>query len=307
MAISDDMNLPRLTPMDDRYTTPGSLFRTPLDITVEQFDLLAAAWAEGALEGDSLDEFELILSSSADKRTYAESFRNLRLIAVNDRWDGIKKALHKSPVAGKVRHIFYAAAAAAAVIVALLTIQPFAEKHGETQTTVSLQEPAIVPQQANPGNDFKISEQAMPLAKIEPFSADPEETTHELNASPSTAIEKVTGLTIPSSPEILVIAAATGSNKLIPVKYNEIIPPAATVEEENWIVRGIARLSGAAGKDGGRVDGFAIAGACVNAVNAFFGWDMVLDRVVSKNGDHTTVNFSSSLLSFSAPAKKSMQ
>jgi hypothetical protein len=48
-----------------------------------------------------------------------------------------------------------------------------------------------------------------------------------------------------------------------------------------------------------------IAGACVKGVNSVLGWDMDLERVVSDEGNPLAVNFSSSLLSFSAPVKKS--
>jgi hypothetical protein len=144
MAMNDDTDYPRLTPPDDRYPSPGNLFRSANDLTDDQFDLLAAAWSENALPEDSLAEMEALFVSDPGKKAYAEIFRQLRLRPYNDEWNGLNALLRTTPTTKITRRVYLVTMAAAAVILALLTLNPFAEKQPVITAPVSSPEVAMV-------------------------------------------------------------------------------------------------------------------------------------------------------------------
>lgn len=104
MAITEDMDFPRLTPPDDRMPSGRRLFRRPAELTDEQFDLMAAAWAEGALR-EAVEELESIMTASTDRRDRAGSFRSIRLVPYNENWPGMKSAVRLSPVLTAFRRL----------------------------------------------------------------------------------------------------------------------------------------------------------------------------------------------------------
>jgi len=105
-----------------------------------------------------------------------------------------------------------------------------------------------------------------------------------------------------------VITTGIDSRELLAVNFNEI-PASQNIpeREENWLMRGIAGLSKSEKKEKTPVDGYVIAKSCIKGINSVFGSDMELEKIVSAAGDTVAVSFNSSLLSFSAPVRKSSQ
>ncbi|MRR22802.1 hypothetical protein EG830_07450, partial [bacterium] len=93
MAITENTDFPILTPPEDRMPSGSRLFRRPEELTDEQFDLLAAAWSEDALDGEALAELESVFSVSPERMVRAESFRQVRLTPVNESWPGMHSSL----------------------------------------------------------------------------------------------------------------------------------------------------------------------------------------------------------------------
>ncbi|MDI9533431.1 MAG: hypothetical protein QM238_07245, partial [Bacteroidota bacterium] len=124
MAITEDMDFPRLTPPDDRMPSGSSLFRSPAELTDEQFDLLAAAWAEGALSGESLEELESAMAASADRRDRAGSFCSIRLVPCDESWPGMRSAIRLSPVQRTLRRSVIPTLLAVAAMVSMIIYGP---------------------------------------------------------------------------------------------------------------------------------------------------------------------------------------
>ena len=119
---------------------------------------------------------------------------------------------------------------------------------------------------------------------------------------------KANPVTVSVRTEMPVITAGIDSRKLLAVNYSKI--PATTnipEKEENWLVKGFAGLSKTIKKEKTPVDGYVIAKSCIKGINSVFGSDMELEKIVSAAGDTVAVSFNSSLLSFSAPVRKSSQ
>jgi predicted secreted protein len=303
MAMTEDMDYPRLTPPDDRYPASGSLFRTPPDLTDEQFDLLDAARAGDALSGENLSEFDLILSLSPDRRARADSFRQLQLCPLDERMEDISGLLKTPPAVKIIRHMFIATIAAAAVVLAFFTLRPFAGRQADNLKPADLPELTIVSEKGiNPIIRPVITQKD---TETEPSTSPEAVKINETVAANPSIDRKTAPLTTASQAAVPVLASLTSSEDLRHVSFREINFPATPVSEENWIVKGFALFSGAIRKDDKSTDGYAVADACIKAINMVLGSEMELKMVISETGDPVAVSFSSSLLSFSAPAKKS--
>jgi hypothetical protein len=306
MAINDDTDYPRLTPPDDRYPSPGNLFRSADDLTDEQFDLLAAAWSENALPDDSLAEIEALFASDPAKKAYAGNFRQLRLSPCDDQWKGKNALLRTTPAVKIILRTYLVTLAAAAVAVVLLTLKPFAEKQPAIPAPVSSPDVTVVSEPTETAPLVVIKHIPEPVAAVTKTAVTSEKK--ELPAAEREQIIKITPVIVSALTETPVITPGIDSRKLLAVKLNEIPSPVNIPErEENWIMKGIADLSRATKKEKTPVDGYTFAKSCINGINSVFGSEMALEKVIGKNGDTVGVTFSSSLLSFSAPVRKSSQ
>ncbi len=122
--MKDDSDFPRLTPPDDRFPRRDGLLRKPGDLTVDQFDLLAAAWAEGALAAGNLADMEAAIEVLPSMRMRAESFRSIRLTPYNDKWIYRDRLLRQSPATVAIRRSLVLPLLAAAAVVAFIIMWP---------------------------------------------------------------------------------------------------------------------------------------------------------------------------------------
>ncbi len=304
--MNDDTDYPRLTPPDDRYPSPGNLFRSANDLTDDQFDLLAAAWSENALPDDSLAEMEALFVSDPSKKASAEIFRQLHLMPYNDVWNRKKALLRTTPTAKIIRRAYFVTMAAAAVILVLLTLKPFAEKQPVITVPVRSPEVAVVPEPAETAPLILPEDVQGPVVAVSETSV-----TAEKEQPPVMEREqpvKATPVRVNARTEAPAITSGIDSRELLAVNFNEI-PATLNIpeKEENWLMKGIAGLSKTTKKEKTPVDGYIIAKSCIKGINSVFGADMELEKIISEEGDTKAVVFNSSLLSFSAPVKKSSQ
>jgi hypothetical protein len=314
MAMNDDTDYPRLTPPDDRYPSPGNLFRTAGDLADDQFDILAAGWSEDALPDDSLEEMEALFASDPRKRAYAENFRQLRLRPYDEKWTGLHSLMRPTPTAKIIRRIWIPALVAAAVILSFLVLGPFTDKQTSVTSPVSSPEVAMAPEtveaapavvkEVMPEPELSVNRTSLAAAEIKSVTAVKEELPVQVREEPV----KTTPVTVTARSEAPVIKAGIDSRELLAVNFNEI-PASQNIpeREENWLIKGIAGLSKSEKKEKTPVDGYVIARSCIKGINSVFGSDMELEKIVSAAGDTVAVSFNSSLLSFSAPVRKSSQ
>ncbi len=312
--MNDDTDYPRLTPPDDRYPSPGDLFRSAGDLTDDQFDLLAAAWSENALPEDSLAEMEALLASDPAKKAYAESFGQLRLRPFDDKWNGRHALLRTTPAAKIIRRVWITTLAAAAVIFAILFLRPVTDKQTSLTAPASSPEVAMAPEaietvpaavkEVMPEPELSVNKTSLAAVKITSVTA----VKEELPATEREQPVKTAPVTVSARAARPAITAGIESRELLAVNFSKI--PATTnipEKEENWLIKGIAGLSKTIKKEKTPVDGYVIAKSCIKGINSVFGSDMELEKIVSAAGDTVAVSFNSSLLSFSAPVRKSSQ
>jgi hypothetical protein len=305
MAMRETDDSPRLTPLGDRISFTGRLLRRPEDLSDEQFDLLAAAWAEDALDDKALDELDQIFISSPARRERAESFRNLRLSPGNDRWNGSKRALRHSTVNQTLRRSIIPVLAAAAVLIAFILAGPAAIRNTAGRLPVPGHEVAVMTEATIPAASPVTIEHRMTLSDViaEPALniriADQQPVitvTETPRAFPIDIEQRVAGMRL---------IAELPARELAGIRLNNSIRSREVQEDEtSWIARGIFFLANAITKDEKKVNGYSVASACVNGLNTVLGWDMELRQVSDAAGEPVSVNFNSSLLSFSTPVNK---
>ena len=302
--MKSDNEYPRLGPPDDIFPRQGNLLRSPLDLSEDQFSLLAAAWAEGALTGESLSELESVIAADSEKRAFAETFRRLRLKPGTEKWEGRNKLLRSTPEEKAVRRTLIYTIAAAAVVLTIITLRPVAEYHATELTPLVL--PGVTVTADVTPTDAPAMQWAgeRPADKIQPVTAE----AATMNApSENEVIHRARPLEVRLVAEIPVIVSQIDAKDLISLPVGNISSPAGPVDERNWIVNSLAGLSKSRTKEDKPVDGYGIAGSLVKSVNTILGWEMELEKVSTDQGEPVAVSFSSGLLTFSSPVKKSNQ
>ncbi len=328
MAITEDMEFPRLTPSGDSLPSGRRLFRRPEELTDDQFDLLAAAWADDSLRGDSLAETEEALAASPERRIRAESFRKIRLSPLNDRWEGRNRMLKAAPAAYAMRRTLIVTLTVAATLAAMVILGPLVTKSGTRSAAPAVAETekvdeAITIAEAQTMSEALIAEaspviRTLPAEGITLVKQQNNIDASVTSSSPDAISEEWAGSRTPESHtsdavivtmhdfagELPILAAAPEASRLAPVELKAVNPVEAAERDRNWIVRGVSMLARAITKEPESVDGYLIANACIRGVNRVLGWEMELEQEKNNEGEPLTTNFSSSLLTFSAPVKK---
>jgi len=348
--MTDDSDFPRLTPPDDSYPAHDGLLRKPEELTDEQFDLLAAAWSEEALAGDQLSELEEAMTAIPSRKIRAESFRGVKLVPYDDKWDGRNRLLKQSPATRVINRTLVVTLLAAAAVVAFIIAGPAIKSRTTDITSGALAEtaaisealipeasPVIIPDRVkaeSPGVSrvteterlavvSRVTETERPAANPTTAVTEPERTItagdmttldKAVPAAETAAQARALPVNIAINAVNPVMIAATDNTPLRPVEMNRATnaPQQATVsaempavgKEANWIFRGVSALAKALIKEEKKIDGYFVASACVRGLNNALGWEMELEQAGNKDGETVAVNFSSSLLSFSAPVNK---
>ena len=222
--------------------------------------------------------------------------------------------LRTTPAAKIIRRVWITALAAAAVILAFLVLGPFTDKQTSVTAPVSSPEVAMAPEvtesapavveEEMPEPELSVSKTSLAAVKITSVTAGKEELPVPDREQPV----KATPVTVTARAREPVIMAGIDCRKLLAVNFSKI-PASQNIpeKEENWLVKGFAGLSKTIKKEKTPVDGYVIAKSCIKGINSVFGSDMELEKIVSAAGDTVAVSFNSSLLSFSAPVRKSSQ
>jgi hypothetical protein len=254
--------------------------------------------------------------------------RKIRLSPLDDRWEGRNRMLKAAPAAYAMRRTLIVTMTVAAALAALVILGPLVTKSGTRSAGPAVAETekmgeAITIDEAQTMSEALIAEatpviRTLPAEGMTPATQQNNITASVTSLSIDATSEAGTGSVTPESrkPDAVIVmmhdvtrglpilAAGPEASRLAPVELKNIIPLPVAEREENWIVRGLSLLAGAITKEPKSVDGYFIADACVRGVNRVLGWEMELEQEKNHEGEPLVTNFSSSLLTFSAPAKK---
>jgi hypothetical protein len=314
MAMKDDSDFPRLMPPDDKNPAHDGLLRKPEDLIDDQFDLLAAAWSEEALDGDQFSELEEAMTSIPSRKMRAESFREVKLVPYDDKWAGRNRLLRPTPATGVIKRTLVVTLLAAAAVVAFIITGPAIKSRTTDIGPGALPEEAVMSEALIPeASPVLIPDRVKSESAAIPRVAETERPT-SIRTAAMTEQEKITPAAGTAAPQRAlpvslaintvnpVMIAAAITNDLQTVQMAAIIP--THDKADNWIIRGISLLAKTVTKEENKIDGYLVASACVKGLNNALGWEMELEHAGNKAGEPVAVNFSSSLLSFSAPVNK---
>jgi hypothetical protein len=265
----------------------------------------------------------------------AESFRKVRLVPYNDRWTGSSRLIRKSPAATALRRSLVLTLLSAAAVIAFIVFWPSTARHatgtlpGTLPGNTAVSE-ALIPEASPVIITGKVKERTTvemaDLNPVMPSSARSGDATVSgpdretgLGAINIAAIEpaetvKTIPVTASHAAEVSLMIASANRADLSPVEMKPVTPaqanapaPAEVVspeKETNWVFRSISALAKAITKEEKSIDGYVVASACVTGINNLLGWDMELKQASSPAGEPVAVNFSSSLISVTAPLNK---
>lgn len=317
MAIIEDTDFPCLTPPEEKMPSGNRLFRRAEELTDDQFDQLAAAWAEGSLAGEALAELQSVIAANELRRVRAGSFHSIRLVPLNETWPGISSAIRPSPVLTVFRRTLVPALLAVAAMIVLIIHGPAGAKLKTINSGKLVAETGMTTAEI-PASSPIISVTESPMTREATAAAstvnvaltgattdlNPAIAEYRIEPAESELIFRVQPLTIARRHIATSAVAPAPDHGMTPINIREIIPSRTIPEEKNWMLRSVSFLASAVTGKEKQIDGYAIASGCITGINTILGWDMELAQVSNKSGEPVAVSFSSSLLSFTKAVNK---
>jgi hypothetical protein len=306
-----------------QYPFKDDLKRSADEISELQFEYLCTARLENDLSELQKSELDEIIANDGEKKRISEQINKTRLSPLNINYKHKKQLLKLTPAQGIIRLSIIGLSAAAVITLIITTYLSVPHSPGDNKTNEAV---IIIPNNnlMQPSNekipdiiespDNKLSETAKITVKISALFR-PDQTTAPLEDLAENSLEDsaVRNNAEPGVEKIKVIELSMLSNS---TNRNDLassyiyVPDEEPDNERSKIGKYIAKtfrekfLKEKTPPDS-PLKGYEIAEAGVSGINKIFGWEMALDKKNDQNGNLKSVYFSSRILKFNAPVKKS--
>jgi hypothetical protein len=316
---SEELNIARLTTSNTRLIHKENLKKSPADLSDTQFELLSAGYLEDDLSSEQEEELMAGIQQKPEKKRTFDLIQKTKISPIAISYPRKNKLFRRS-VAQKILRLSLIGLSAAAVISVVIlnfrqitVLTPVTTERiarsifADTITPLPSSEASgkinsankSIPKKPRVKNQLASAVQpAIPDSKPEIISEDTVRRSFEL--SPESIMKLPVILTADLKPESL-------QNTVI--AYN---PPAVLSNDDDGrskLGKFIAKtfrekiLREKAPKDT-PLRGYEFAEAGVSGLNKLLGWQMALDKRNDENGELKSVYFSSKILKFNAPVKK---
>ena len=298
--------------------------KSPSDILPSQFEYLCAAYLENDLSDDQQTELKEIIDLYADKKKTFDQVQNTRLAPPEISYKHKSRLLKRTAFQKVIRLSVMGLSAAAAIALIIIT---YSVLPGNTSlknnrsaqnlvTDSTLQKPSqVIETERNISHSMPVpAEQKRESSFSQTRKEDPVISNSELLSALSddslvrkTYNQEMTVDKVPVHTQIY-LNNVTISNTLIASNTTIYVPEVE--DERSKAGRFISKkfretfLKEKTPPDS-PLKGFEIAEAGVTGLNKLFGWEMALDKRNDDNGQLKSVYFSSKILKFNAPVKKS--
>jgi hypothetical protein len=320
----NELNTFRLNPSGNSFSQKNNLLKTTSDLSDTQFEYLSVAYLENDLSLNQQEELKEIIKHNREKKVSFELIQKTRLHPATHSYKHKKSLMWMTP-AQKVIRLSSAILSAAAIIV--LVVISFATKPKIRQLKSEKTGQLIVPD----------SSVLKPPAEKISNNLTKEKEIIVLNKQSKNLIA-ILHKTVPSLSEVYVKKQSQTDSSLssaVPTRtipdriyftpdidlkgepipnslmaYNSTLTPVEYDEYRSRFGRFIAKtfrekiLKEKAAKDS-PLKVYEIAEAGVAGLDKLLGWQMALDEKKDSNGELKSVYFSSRILKFNAPIKKS--
>jgi|WetSurMetagenome_2_1015567.scaffolds.fasta_scaffold00585_12 hypothetical protein len=320
----DELSNVNIKPKGNPYPNKNQLKKETTDLPVSQFEYLSVGYFENDLSKDQEAELLEIIDKDSRKKSVFELIGKTRLSPVPLSYKH-KNLLIKRTYTQKVIRLSVIGLSAAATIAIMFMVYQVIPK-SPTDKIASVAQTIQVDSSKNrsreeviPGNAIAIKETVQNKKQSRKMIA---VTNINLNV-PANQIPVISptvdSMVRNSDNQIIQKANVPAVEKIILAAENSIenlvalhTTPVIAVEDDgrSKLNRFIAKtfretfLKDKVTKDT-PIKGYEIAEAGVTGLNKLFGWEMALDEKKNESGELSSVYFSSKILKFNAPVKKS--
>jgi len=320
----DELSLFSLKPVDKSFPHKNRLQKTTVNIPDSQFEYLSAAYLENDLSAGQQSELKEMIEQDPEKKMSFELIQKMKLSPAAISFRHKNRLIRRTVAQNVIRLSIIGLSAAAIVTLVLITFIPkpgaLQVKSGKTAQTIvadsTIQKPDSEKNSDREKTERKIGLTEKQSKNLLAVLKKTDSAISETNMNPTIQNDSLVrtsdlpGLLlnkIPVSSEI-DLKIETISYALIALKYTAAVPEYD--DERSRLGRFIAKtfrekiLKEKAAKDS-PLKVYEIAEAGVSGLDKLLGWEMALDEKKDMNGELKSVYFSSKLLKFNSPIKKS--
>ena len=317
----EELSEVKLSSLSEPYPHKNQLKKTSADLAVTQIEYLSAAYLEGDLTSNQVSELQEIVESDPKKKSVFELMQRMKLVPVAVTYKQRKRLTRKTFAQKAIRFTAIGLPAAAMIALAILSYNsgPREVKQVIIAKTGTEASTAVKPSEAGSSKISQAEEkrekpvirnknQSFESATTEFISQGPEridQTESDTNLTLNNTLPAIPEKTF--FPRKIKISTMSLPNTLIAFNSTPILPE---------IDDGRSRLSKFIAKNFREkilkenraqdtpLKAYEIAEAGVSGLNKLLGWEMALDKRNDENGELRSVYFSSKMLKFNAPVKK---
>jgi hypothetical protein len=320
----NDLAAFRLKPSAKLFPYKNHLKKKNADISESQFDYLCVAFLENDLSASQKTELKDIIEQDPEKKRSFELIQKIRLVPADVRYLHKNLLIRRTIAQNVIRLSLIGLSAAAIITLVVITYiskpRALKVKFEKTAQTIvvdsTIQKPAFKIVSDGIKTERKIVTSKKQSKNLLAVSQKTVSAISENNMNPpvqNDSLVRSTGLPltllnkIPISPEV-DLKVETISNTLIALNYTVAVPEYD--DGRSKLSKFIAKtfrekiLKEKTAKDS-PLKVYEIAEAGVSGLDKLLGWEMALDEKKDENGELKSVYFSSKLLKFNAPVKKS--
>ncbi len=313
-----------IEPIKMPFNNKEQLKKSPSDLSKAQFDYLCVAYLENDLSPEEQNEITEIIKLDKKKAIDFKEIQKIRLTPALSGYNNKKKLLRRTLTQNLIRISAIGLSVAAAVtfiIMSYLSIpfNPFSTNIYTSQKTIpdtvlNISSAPFLSDNTIPDQKVPINHQLIESKHVEIFKEGVIENTPDHNIETHADSLKESNY-IREAPvnKIIIQSPAAFNTSLTPDKLIAInpafrIPPEE--EERSTIARFISKnfrekILKVESPADNPLRGYEIAEAGVTGINKLLGWDMALNKKSDENGELRSVYFSSKMLKFNTPVKKS--
>jgi len=314
-----------IRPGESSFNRKNQLKKSASDLSQSQFELLCVASSENDLSEKQKDEIQSVIAGNQDKRETLELIKRLKLIAPDIKFNK-KSSLRKLTAGQRIVRLSVIGLSAAAIVSIMISLfnLPFKTNYKPTPLTAivitsdtnTVKAGNIVVLDSNIKAEKKeilhpnsinvfltINKSDEPEKKSFPVNSlvgDSSKMTEQIERARISKIDYIHDVKLVEK-EFTDALLATNTDKKSSIE---------TAEKPGFINAFVARvfrekILKSKTTEAGSVKIYEVADVGINGLNKLFGWQMSLQKTRDEKGDLKSLYFSSKILKFNAPVKKS--
>jgi hypothetical protein len=319
----NDLAIVRLNPYDVSFSNKSHLKKTAADLSESQSEYLSVAYLENDLSSDQKEDLMEIIEKDQGKKKSFELMQKIRLTPMPLFYKHKNRLIRRTVVQNVIRLSLIGLSAAA--IITLMVITYFSKPkslQGRFENTAQairvdsiIRKPAVEILSDHPKTEKKVIPAKKQISNQLPISLQAGSVPEEINMNPpvedysreksadisGTLLEKIPVSSQIDLKEQIITGTLMALNSPVAVPYDDDGRPKLSKIIAKAFREKILKEKKA--KDS-PLKVYEIAEAGVSGLNKLLGWQMALDKKNDEYGELKSVYFSSKILKFNAPVKK---